>query len=161
MADKTDSTPGEAPDKAKSSRLPLVPILLLVFAAVGAGGGFWAWKHYGHAAAAHHATVAKAGPPVLVTIPTILSNLDTGGHHVAFVKLSATLEVGNDADARQANAAMPRIQDAFQSYLHETRPEELQGAGAYRLKEALFQRIALLLDPVPVRNLYFVQLLVQ
>jgi len=161
MAEKGEATEPDASKAAKRRGLPLVPLLLVLVVAVLAGGGFWAWKHWGQTRPAHHMATAKAGPPVLVTIPTVISNLDTGGRRVEFVKLNATLEVDNDIDAQAVSVAMPRIQDAFQAYLHETRPEELQGAGAYRLKEALLQRIVLLVDPTPVRNLYFVQLLVQ
>ncbi|GBQ66188.1 flagellar FliL protein [Ameyamaea chiangmaiensis NBRC 103196] len=158
MADSEEPGSPAAPKKNRRRVLMLVAVVLL---GVVAGGGTYAWKRWKPAGGGHHSTTTRMGPPVLVSIPTIISNLDTGGQRVEFVKLNATIEVNSPDDAQAVNDAMPRIQDAFQTYLHAARADELQGAGLYRLKEALFGRLNVLMAPVPLRNLYFVQLLVQ
>ncbi len=43
---------------------------------------------------------------------------------------------------RQIQPVMPRVMDAFQTYLRELRPGDLEGsAGLYRLKEELTRRV--------------------
>ena len=58
---------------------------------------------------------------------------------------------------------MPRLQDLFQTYLREMRPEELRGsAGTYRLREELIgagQRWRS--RPRASRDVLFTQMLVQ
>ena len=42
----------------------------------------------------------------------------------------------------QITPIMPRVMDAFQTYLRELRPSDLDGsAGLYRLKEELTRRV--------------------
>ncbi len=113
-----------------------------------------------------HATpkpaVAEVEAPVLIDLPDIVSNLDTGGHRATFIKLHAKLEVSHAAEAAALQAGMPQILDIFQSYLRSTRPEELRGGeGTYRLREALMNRIDMTLAPVRVTDLLFTQILVQ
>ena len=44
----------------------------------------------------------------------------------------------------QITPVMPRVMDAFQTYLRELRPSDLDGsAGLYRLKEELTRRVNL------------------
>ncbi len=106
--------------------------------------------------------VAAVEAPVLIDLPDIVSNLDTGGHRATFIKLHAKLEVSHAADAAALQAGMPRILDIFQSYLRSTRPEELRGGeGTYRLREALMNRIDMTLAPVQVTDLLFTEILVQ
>ena len=107
-------------------------------------------------------TVAEVEAPVLIDLPDIVSNLDTGGHRATFIKLHAKLEVGHAAEAAALQAGMPQILDIFQSYLRSIRPEELRGGeGTYRLREALMNRIDMTLAPVRVTDLLFTELLVQ
>ncbi len=114
---------------------------------------------HGHAA---KAAVAAVEAPVLIDLPDIVSNLDTGGRRATFIKLHAKIEVGHAAEAAALQAGMPQILDIFQSYLRSTRPEELRGGeGTYRLREALMNRIDMTLAPVQVTDLLFTQILVQ
>jgi len=99
--------------------------------------------------------------PVLVALPTIMSNLDTGGGPAQFVKVTAQLQIARGGDEAAVRAKMPQIQDVFQAYLHETRPEELSGAGLYRLREAMFRQVGNVVAPVVVTDLLFVELLTQ
>lgn len=133
-------------------------------AVIALAAGLWfsgILKHArGHAAP--KTAVAAVEAPVLIDLPDIVSNLDTGGRRATFIKLHAKIEVGHAADAATLQAGMPQILDIFQSYLRSTRPEELRGGdGTYRLREALMNRIDMTLAPVQVTDLLFTQILVQ
>ncbi len=132
-------------------------------AVVALAAGLWfsgILKHArGHAAPK---AVAAVEAPILIDLPDIVSNLDTGGRRATFIKLHAKIEVSHAAEAATLQAGMPQILDIFQSYLRSTRPEELRGGdGTYRLREALMNRIDMTLAPVQVTDLLFTQILVQ
>lgn len=156
---------GEASASGKngSGRKPTLMIagaMLLAFvvaAGLWFGGVFHRGKDHGSTAAA-----GTAGEkPVLVDLPDIISNLDTGGHRASFIKLHAKIAV-RAADMPVLQAALPQILDIFQTYLRSTRPEELRGGeGTYRLREALMNRIDVTLAPVQASDLLFTQILVQ
>lgn len=115
----------------------------------------------GHSRAARSA-VAAAEQPVLVDLPDMVSNLDTGTHHASFIKLHAKIKVARAADAAAIQSNLPQIMDIFQTYLRSTRPDEVRGGeGTYRLREALMNRIDAEIAPAQVADLFFTQLLVQ
>jgi flagellar FliL protein len=106
-------------------------------------------------------------PPVFIDLPDIVTNLNSAARRPTFVKLRAKLEVANPETAQAAQAAMPRLLDVLNTYLRETRPEELRGsAGTHRLREEIVARanLALATNGRPasgVRDLLFVELVVQ
>lgn len=107
-------------------------------------------------------TSAAAEKPTLIDIPDIITNLDNGSHRAVFIKLKARIEVAHLSDQAVINMNMPRILDAFQTYLRSLRPEELHGGeGAYRLREALMNRINVIATPVQVLDVLFVEMLIQ
>jgi flagellar FliL protein len=58
--------------------------------------------------------------------------------------------------------AVPRLQDMFQTYLREMRPEELRGsAGTYRLREELIIRANIAAAPAHITDVLFIQMLIQ
>lgn len=101
-------------------------------------------------------------PPVFVDLPEIVANLNGGPHRQSYLKLQARLEVTKPEDVERIKAAMPRLQDMFQTYLREMRPEELRGsAGTYRLREELIVRANVAAAPVKVTDVLFTQMLIQ
>ncbi len=156
----------EAPKKKGRKLLLAVPVLLV---AAGAGGWFSGVipKMLGHggkttATAQSKADPAAPAPPVYVDVPEILSNLNVPGKRPSFVKMHAKLEVSAHADEAAVAAAMPRIQDLFQTYLREMRPEELRGSeGSYRLREELIGRASLAAAPARVLDVLFVELIIE
>jgi flagellar FliL protein len=57
---------------------------------------------------------------------------------------------------------MPRVMDAFQTYLRELRPADLDGsAGLYRLKEELTRRVNLAISPARINAVLFKEIVVQ
>ncbi|MCQ8279675.1 flagellar basal body-associated FliL family protein [Acetobacteraceae bacterium KSS8] len=139
----------------------LIMIVLAVVLIGGGGAGAWFGGLIGHGNQSSKAQAA-AEKPVLVDLPDMISNLDTGGRRASFVKLHVKLQVDHAADVAAITAAEPELIDMFQTYLREMRPEELRGGeGTYRLREALMNRVDARLAPVQVSDLLFTQLLVQ
>jgi flagellar FliL protein len=95
-------------------------------------------------------------------MPEIVSNLNAGGRRTAYVRLKARLELASKSDEEGVKASLPRIQDLFQTYLRDMRPEELRGsAGTYRLREELIARSNIAVAPARVTEILFIELLVQ
>jgi flagellar FliL protein len=111
----------------------------------------------------HKTEEAKAPPvPVFVDLPELIANLNGNPHRPSYLKLQARLEVAKPEDAERVKAAMPRVQDMFQTYLREMRPEELRGsAGTYRLREELIARANVAAAPAKVVDVLFTQMLIQ
>ena len=76
--------------------------------------------------------------------------------------MKITLEVPDQALAKQITPVMPRVMDAFQTYLRELRPTDLDGsAGVYRLKEELTRRVNVAIAPSRVNAVLFKEIIVQ
>jgi len=105
---------------------------------------------------------AKSGPPASIDIPEIVANLNAGPRRNAYIKLHARLELAKALEPDAMKAAMPRLQDLFQTYLRDMRPEELRGSeGTYRLREELIARANIALAPGRVTDVLFTEILVQ
>jgi flagellar FliL protein len=62
----------------------------------------------------------------------------------------------------QITPIMPRVMDAFQTYLRELRASDLDGsAGLYRLKEELTRRVNAAIAPSHVNAVLFKEIVVQ
>jgi flagellar FliL protein len=106
--------------------------------------------------------VAKPSMPVFVDLPDMIANLNSPSNKPSYIKLQARLEVAQSEDAEKVKQEMPRLQDIFQTYLREMRPEELRGSpGIYRLREELLGRANVAVAPVKVNDVLFTQLLIQ
>ena len=117
--------PGATVKKGKGKLLLLaVPLLLVV---IGAGVWFSGVLPHLFGMGAKPAVVAATGgakladappPPVFVDMPELVANLNAG-RRTSFIKLHARLEVARAEDQAAVLAAMPRLQDLFQTYLRE------------------------------------------
>jgi flagellar protein FliL len=100
-------------------------------------------------------------PVVFYDLPEMTVNLATEGR-TTYLKVRIALEVENRAMIDQIQPFLPRILDAFQIYLRELRPADLEGsAGLFRLKEELLRRINLSVYPARVEGVLFKEILVQ
>ena len=165
MADH--GAPPEEGTKPKKGKLLLIAVPVLL-AAVGAGGWFSGiipsllGHKAEHAKAGAAPEVAAVVPPVYVDVPEIVSNLNVPGKRPSFMKLHAKLELAAKADEAPVTAAMPRIQDLFQTYLRDMRPEELRGSeGSYRLREELIGRAMIAAAPAHVTDVLFIELIIE
>lgn len=100
-------------------------------------------------------------PVVFYDLPEMTVNLATDGRST-YLKVRIALEVENRGMIEQIQPFLPRILDAFQIYLRELRPADLEGsAGLFRLKEELLRRINLSVYPAKVEGVLFKEILVQ
>jgi flagellar FliL protein len=179
MASKKDAQPeadidddaGEAGDAAASGKRKLpslkLPSLKLMLIAAGAlvalaaigGGSYYLFAGRGEAHAAHGAVK----PPAFVDMPEVLVNLANGGtDRTQYLKVKVVLELPDQALMAQIQPVMPRLMDAFQTYLRELRPTDLDGsAGLYRLKEELTRRVNTAIAPNRINAVLFKEIVVQ
>jgi flagellar FliL protein len=149
----------------KKFKLPSMKMLiiiggaLLVVAGGGAGAYFFLFSH-GHEAKSETPAVK---PVVFVDMPEVLVNLSNpSADRTQYLKIKIVLELGDQKMVEQITPVMPRIMDAFQTYLRELRPSDLDGsAGLYRLKEELTRRINSTISPSHVNAVLFKEIVVQ
>ncbi len=162
--EKVEGEGGESPPSKWKLKMPSMKILIIAAAAVlvvGSGGAgayfFFSSKKADHAAAG----VVK--PAVFVDLPDVLVNLaNAGGDSTRYLKVKVTLEVPDQALAQQIQPLMPRVMDAFQTYLRELRPTDLDGsAGLFRLKEELTRRVNTAVAPSRINAVLFKEIVVQ
>jgi flagellar FliL protein len=157
-----DETEGaEAPPEGGSRRkLIMMGGAAVVVAAAGGGGYFFFMKSKKPAAEA-----AKPEPPrvvAFVDLPDMTVNLSTGSDRPQFLRMKAALEVADTKIADQIRPVMPRVVDAFQVYLREMRPADLEGsAGMFRLRDELTRRVNTAVHPVRVNAVLFREIVVQ
>lgn len=106
-----------------------------------------------------------AGPGVeYYELPSILVNLNSQNNRNSFLRLVVIMELGQGSSVSSLENATPKLIDAFQLYLRNLTPQELQGsAGMYRLKEDLIDRATKQLEPfgVNVTDILVKEMLVQ
>jgi flagellar protein FliL len=106
---------------------------------------------------------APVKPPAFVDVPEVLVNLsNVGADRTQYLKVKIVLEIPDAALSPQIESTMPRVMDAFQTYLRELRPTDLDGsAGLYRLKEELTRRVNTAIAPSRITAVLFKEIVVQ
>ncbi len=157
----------DADGEASATVKRKLPLKLIIMAAGGlvvlAGGGTGAYLMF--AGGGEHGAVAAvpAKPPAYVEVPEVLVNLSTvGADRTQYLKVKIVLEITDAALSPQIESTMPRVMDAFQTYLRELRPTDLDGsAGLYRLKEELTRRVNTAIAPSRITAVLFKEIVVQ
>lgn len=116
----------------------------------------------------------EAGAPAAVSVeeheptayyydlPVMILNLSSTESGTHYVKLAVALEFPDEKMLKLIEPNMPRVLDAFQTYMRELRVTDLQGsAGLYRLKEELQRRINIAVYPARVDDVLFKNVIVQ
>jgi flagellar protein FliL len=166
-ADGADGEEGKAaPGKRKLSlKLIIMAFAGLVgLAAIGGGGYYFMFAGHGKAETAAVPEGSPVKPVVFLDMPDVLVNLSANGgsERTQYLKVKVTLELPNDATSAQIQPLMPRLMDAFQTYLRELRPSDLDGlAGLYRLKEELTRRVNAAIAPSRINAVLFKEIVVQ
>ncbi|HLZ73680.1 flagellar basal body-associated FliL family protein [Phenylobacterium sp.] len=96
------------------------------------------------------AAVVREGPDgvLFYTIPDVVVNMQTADGKPTFLKLKLTLELPDQATVDDLEPNMPRLQDMFQTFLRELRPEDLSGSqGSYQLRMEILRRVNLVIAP--------------
>jgi flagellar protein FliL len=132
---------------------------LLVLGGAGTAGYMFFFKGHGQPTAAK----AEAKPATFVDLPDVLVNLaNAGSDRTQYLKVKIVLELPNPNLVAQIQPLMPRVMDAFQTYLRELRPTDLDGsAGLYRLKEELTRRVNVAVAPNHITAVLFKEIVVQ
>ena len=96
------------------------------------------------------------------TLPDMVVNIQDPSGKPTFLKLKLTLEMHDYALAEHLQAEMPRMQDMFQGFLRELRPEDLAGsAGSFQLRAEILRRVNLIAAPGKVDAVLIEEMLVQ
>jgi flagellar FliL protein len=137
---------------------------VVVLGGIGGGSYFFFFAGQGKAETAAATAVPQAKPVVFLDMPDVLVNLSStgGGERTQYLKVKVTLELPDQATSAQIQPVMPRLMDAFQTYLRELRPTDLDGsAGLYRLKEELTRRVNASIAPNKINAVLFKEVVVQ
>ena len=126
-------------------------------------------KGGGHGAAADGPAdaslgVIAEGPDgvTFFTLPDMVVNIQAPDGRPTFLKLKLTLETRDPHVAEQLQAEMPRMQDMFQGFLRELRPEDLAGStGTFQLRAEILRRVNLIAAPGKVDAVLIEEMLVQ
>ena len=108
--------------------------------------------------------VIKEGPDgvTFYTLPDMVVNVQSTNGRPTLLKLKLTLEMHDHDLATNLQSEFPRMQDMFQGFLREVRPEELQGsAGTHQLKTEILRRVNLVAAPGKVDAVLIEEMLVQ
>jgi flagellar FliL protein len=159
---------GDAPKKSKKKLIIIVVGAVVLLAVVGAGL-YFSGIIGGAAKKKEVPEGAVLGPdgkpiekPVFYTLPDFLVNLNTSGKTASFLKVSVVIELAHQTDVPLVEAQLPRISDAFTTYLRELRPSDLAGSsGIQRLREELLLRVNRAIAPTKVNDVLFKEIVVQ
>jgi flagellar FliL protein len=109
------------------------------------------------------APVVRDGPDgvVFYTLPDVVVNMQTADGRPSFLKLKLTLELPDHDTADVLTPNMPRLQDMFQVFLRELRPEDLSGSqGGYQLRMEILRRVNLVISPSKANAVLIEEMLV-
>lgn len=101
------------------------------------------------------AGVVREGPDgvVFYTLPDLAVNMQTSDGRPTYQKLKLTFELADHDVAETIDLNMPRIQDTFQTFLRELRPEDMTGSqGTYALRMEIQRRVNLVIAPAKVNT---------
>ena len=161
-ADDNADADGAAP-AAKKSKLPSNKVMIMALAGLlvvgGGAGGYFMFAGSSH----EEPKKEVAKPATFVDLPDVLVNLSsTGSDRTQYLKVKIVLELPDPLLVAQIQPLMPRVMDAFQTYLRELRPTDLDGsAGLYRLKEELTRRVNVAVAPNKITAVLFKEIVVQ
>jgi flagellar FliL protein len=166
--DEEEKEEGEA--SAEQSKRKLLGFLTLKSMIIGgaallilcAGGGAAYFFLFAHSKEPKVAAV-PGKPVVFVDLPDVLVNLSNAGtDRTQYLKVKIVLELPDQLMIAQIQPVMPRVMDAFQTYLRELRASDLDGsAGLYRLKEELTRRVNASIAPNKINAVLFKEIVVQ
>jgi len=156
-----DETEQPAAQPKKKLSLKMIIIAAAALLVLG-GGGVAAYLLFGRTAN-DKPVQAAVKPAIFVDLPDVLVNLSNAGtDRTQYLKVKIVLELPDANLVPQIQPLMPRVMDAFQTYLRELRPTDLDGsAGLYRLKEELTRRVNAAVAPNRITAVLFKEIVVQ
>jgi flagellar FliL protein len=98
---------------------------------------------------------------VFYTLPDLVVNMQTADGRPSFLKLKLTLELPDHDTADALDPNLPRLEDMFQTFLRELRPEDLAGSqGGYQLRMEILRRVNLVIAPAKANAVLIEEMLV-
>jgi flagellar FliL protein len=164
-ADADEAEAGDEAEAAAPKRK--LPLKLIAMAAGGllviGGGGAGGYMYFSHGNTEKPKEEAKQKPATFVDMPDVLVNLaNSGNERTQYLKVKVVLELPDPDLVAKIQPLMPRVTDAFQTYLRELRRSDLDGsAGLYRLREELTRRVNAAVAPSHVTAVLFKEIVVQ
>jgi len=161
-AEAGDDAAAEGESKKKKLPLKLIIIAAAAVLVVG-GGGTAAFLMLGKKHEEPKHVEAPVKPVAFLDLPNVIVNLAGGsGDRTQYLKLKIVLEVPDQLIVTQIQPLMPRVVDAFQTYLRELRSTDLEGSGGlYRLRDELTRRVNMAVSPVRINAVLFKEISVQ
>lgn len=162
---EAEGAPGEEAPKGGKKKLIMIVGGVVMLAALGGGGWFFFLKKPSaeQIAAAEAAKNAKK-PVAFIEMKDMTIGI-TGGpqqDRQPIIKIKVVLETADAKVSDEIKPLLPRVEDAFQVFMRELRPSDLEGsAGMYRLKEELLRRVNVTVFPAKIDAVLFKELLVQ
>jgi flagellar FliL protein len=163
--DESEQPAAKSKFRLKLPQLKLPPLKWMIIGGAGflvlAGGGGGAYFFF--AGSGHKEPQVAVKPATFVDLPDVLVNLSNAGNdRTQYLKVKIVLELPDATLVPQIQPLMPRVMDAFQTYLRELRPTDLDGsAGLYRLKEELTRRVNAAVAPNRITAVLFKEIVVQ
>ena len=160
-----DADAGEGEEAAPKSGFLSKKLIIIAAAGVlvvaGGAGGFFFFKK-GHTEE-KAAVAAVKPPPAFYDLPEVMVNLQSPGPgRSSYLKAKIVLEMDDQKLVEQVKPLMPRVMDAFQTYLREMRSSDLEGsAGLYRMREELTKRVNVAVAPAKINAVLFKEIVVQ
>jgi flagellar FliL protein len=163
--DDAEAGAGEAQPGGKK-KLVMIAGAIVLLGALGGGGWFFFMKKPAPdpAAAEAAAAAAKKQAITFVEMKEMMIGISAGGQQdrQPIIKIKVVLEIADPKTSDQVKPLLPRVEDAFQVFMRELRPADLEGsAGMYRLKEELLRRVNVTVYPARVDAVLFKELLLQ
>lgn len=159
--DTEEGAEGEAGEGKKKSKKKLFIIIGLVILLL-AGGGAGAFFAGVFETNEDEEAIKAKEQAVYYSMPEMIINLSTPGKNASFLKATVILELQSTLDAVTVEANLPRLMDAFNTYVRELRPSDLSGsAGITRLREELLLRANKALEPMKINDVLFKEIVVQ
>lgn len=165
---KAEAETAEGAEEPKSGgKKKLIIIGAVALLALGGGGWYFFLKKPSaeqQAAEAEKKIAAAKKAISFVEMKDMMIGISAGGQQdrQPIIKIKVVLEIADPKVSEEIKPLLPRVEDAFQVFLRELRPADLEGsAGMYRLKEELLRRVNVTVYPAKIDAVLFKELLVQ
>ncbi len=99
---------------------------------------------------------------VFYTMPDMVVNIQSTDGRPTYLKLKLAFEMADEDSAEAISPNQLRLNDMFQSFLRELRPDDLSGSeGSYQLRQEIQRRVNLVIAPSKVNAVLIQEMLVQ
>jgi flagellar FliL protein len=163
--DEPEAEGGEHAPKGGKKKLIMIGGGVVLLALLGGGGWFFFLKKpSAEQIAAIEAAKNAKKPVAFVEMKDMMIGISSGGQQERqpIMKVKVVLEIADAKVSDEIKPLLPRVEDAFQVFMRELRPSDLEGsAGMYRLKEELLRRVNITVYPAKIDAVLFKELLVQ